>query len=85
MLPGKATYHIQLLPHGAPVSQRRGHFCDNGVFGGNNHLKLPVTLKEKSTAHMRHGEAFSLESTKGELGGSRLALLVLPTVTRIKC
>lgn len=36
------SYHIELFPHGTPVSQRRCHLCDDRVFNRDDRLKLPT-------------------------------------------
>lgn len=35
-------HHVELFPHGAPVSQRRRHLGDDGVFHWDDCLKLPT-------------------------------------------
>lgn len=38
----KSSYHIELLPHGTPVSQSWCHLCDDRVFIRDDCLELPT-------------------------------------------
>lgn len=68
------TYHVQLLPQGTPVPQGRRHFCDNGVFCGHHHLKLPVKLRGKQSACANVTHDPCLRDTRQDKGDGRLGL-----------
>lgn len=51
------SHHVELFPHGAPVSQRQRHLCDDGVLHRDDRLKLPAkvqTLRLESTPTQKH-------------------------------
>jgi len=44
-------YHVELLPHGAPVSQGHSYLCNNRVLGGYDGLKLPAGQDTQTHIH----------------------------------
>lgn len=45
------SYHVELLPHGAPVSQGHSYLCNDRVLCGDDGLKLPAGRNTQTHVH----------------------------------
>lgn len=64
------SHHVELFPHGAPVSQRQRHLCDDRVLHRDDRLKLPAkvqTLRLESTPTQKHNTKILKKNKKENL------------------